>query len=341
MSLARARLKRKLASLAGKIGAQRLSELLRRGAPARAERHEQEGGVERILRVTHACNQRCPFCFVPADGWKAEPDVLERELERLAPELGPQGVLTLSGGEPLVHPRLDGIIRSARRRGIAKFVLQTNGVGLERPGALEKLLALGVVGFDVSFHSHLPRVYDRLTGTRGQHPRAVSALSRLFALGAQVSVCVVITALNYRSLPAWAGFLGRLARGARPAPRLGFTMLNGAGVVRSPELAVDLALVAPYLRRAAARAAREGLLVPRSSGECDLPPCLASSPARFASQDALPQRLVRYANDFSGEKGDIGRAKRPACRRCAHDAKCLGVPAEYARMFGLGALHAR
>ena len=202
------------------------------------------------------------------------------------------------------------------------------------------MIALGVVGFDVSFHSHLPRVYDRLTGTRGQHARAMSALSRLFACGAQVSAVVVITSLNYRSLPGWAGFLGRLAKGARPAPRLGFTMLNGAGLARAPELGVDLAAVEPYLRRAAARAAREGLIVPRSSGECDLPPCLAESPAEFASEDDLPQGLVRYADDVRGGMGGAGRAKRTACRRCPHDAKCLGVPAEYARMFGLGALHA-
>ncbi len=310
------------------------------GEPVRAERHDQGSGVERILRVTYACNQRCPFCFIPAGGRRAAPEALARELERLAPELGPEGVLTLSGGEPLVHPRLGEILRAARRRGIRKFVLQTNGVGLDRPGLAERLMALGVVGFDVSFHSHLPRVYDRLTGSRGQHPRAVSALSRLFASGARVSACVVITALNYRSLPAWAGFLGRLAKGARPAPALGFTMLNGPGVVRAPELAVDLALVKPYLRRAIARAASEGLSVPRSSGECDLPACLAESPELFVSDDDLPQRLVRYAEDFSGEKGGIGRAKKPACRRCPHDAKCLGVPAEYARLFGLEALHA-
>ncbi len=47
---------------------------------------------------------------------------------------------------------------------------------------------------------------------------------------------------------------------------------------------------------------------------------------------------MRYAEDFSGETGDVGRAKRPACRRCPYDSKCLGVPAECARMFGLGAL---
>ncbi len=131
---------------------------------------------------------------------------------------------------------------------------------MARPGAVEKLLDLGVVGFDVSFHSHLPRIYDRLTGTRGQHARAAAALARIFTSPCdRISVCVVINSLNYRSLPAWVGYIGR---------------------------------------------------------------------------------LVRYADDFSGAAGDIGRAKSIACRRCLYDGKCLGVPAEYARLFGVGALHA-
>jgi MoaA/NifB/PqqE/SkfB family radical SAM enzyme len=310
---------------------------------ARTESHAQSEGVERILRVNHSCNQRCSFCFVPGDGWTADLGEIERELDRLAPELGGAGALTLSGGEPLVHPRLFDILEAARRRGITRFNVQTNGVALAKAGVLERLGRLGVSGFDVSFHSHLPAVYDRLTGTRGQHPRAVAALGKVLARNrGYVSACVVVNALNYRSLPAWAGFLGKLARDAgrdaREPLRLGFTMLNGIGLARTPELAVDLARAKPYLRRAAARAAREGLIVQRSSGESDLPPCLAQAPEAFASESPLPQDGVRYADDFADGPAGGGRAKRRACRSCPYDARCLGVPAEYARMFGLEAL---
>ncbi len=314
------------------------------GGEPRAESHEQGDGVERILRVNHACNQRCSFCFIPADGWKAGLAGVERELERLAPELGASGVLAVSGGEPLVHPELFEILAAARRRGIKRFTVQTNGVALAKAGVLEKLLELGVAGFDVSFHAHRASLYDRLTGTKGQHPRAVAALCKVLARNrGYVSVCIVINALNYRHLPAWAGFLGRLARAARRDSReplrVGFTMLNGIGLARAPELGVDLARVKPYLRRAAARAAREGLIVQRSSGESDLPPCLASDPESFVAESVLPQGRVRYADDFAFADPGGGRAKRPACRECPYDSRCLGVPAEYARMFGLGALH--
>lgn len=311
----------------------------------RTERHEQGDGVEKILRIDHACNQSCSFCFIPADGWKAGVGDLERELDRLAPELGGAGVLTLSGGEPLVHPELFEILESARRRGIRKFTVQTNGVPLAKTGVLEKLVERGVVGFDVSFHAHQAPLYDRLTGSRGQHPRAVEALKKVMARNeGYVSVCIVINALNYRLLPAWAGFLGKLARDARrdarEPVRIGFTMLNGIGVDRAPDLAVDLALVRPFLRRAVARCAREALIVQRSCGESDLPPCLAADPEAFVAESVLPQDRVRYADDFTLSDPDGGRAKRPACRECPYDSRCLGVPAEYARKFGLGALHA-
>lgn len=313
------------------------------GDGPRTESHEQGDGVEKILRITHACNQRCSFCFVPADGWKADLIGIERELDRLAPELGGEGVLTLSGGEPLVHPRLIEIIGSARRRGIRKFTVQTNGVALAKAGVVEKLVELGVVGFDVSFHAHQAPLYDRLTGTRGQHPRAVAALRKVMAQNqGYVSICIVINALNYRLLPAWAGFLGKLARSARRDSReplrVGFTMLNGIGVERAPDLAVDLARVKPYLRRAVARCAREALIVQRSSGESDLPPCLVENPEAFVAEGALPQGRVRYADDFNFEDPNGGRAKRVACRECPYDSRCLGVPMEYARMFGLGSL---
>lgn len=315
------------------------------GGEPRAESHEQGDGVERILRVGHACNQRCSFCFIPADGWKAGLAGVERELDRLAPELGASGVLALSGGEPLVHPELYDILAAARRRGIRRFTVQTNGVPLAKAGLLNKLIDLGVEGFDVSFHAHRAPLYDRLTGSKGQHPRAVAALSKVLARNrGYVSVNIVINALNYRHLPAWAGFLGKLARearrDAREPLRIGFTMLNGIGLDRAPELGVDLARVRPFLRAAAARAAREGLIVQRSSGESDLPPCLAEEPESFVAESVLPQDRVRYADDFSFGVPGGGRAKRPACRECPYDSRCLGVPAEYARLFGLGALHA-
>lgn len=56
----------------------------------------------------------------------------------------------------------------------------------------------------------------------------------------------------------------------------------------------------------------------------------------FGGEPLLAWDLVRRTALYAR----AGRAKRPLCRACPYDSRCLGVPAEYARMFRLGALHA-
>ena len=185
------------------------------GLIVQAETHEAgREGLERILRITSACNHRCPFCFVPVNAGGADrAEFSSAKLDALAPVLGPHGTVVISGGEPTVDPRLVDIIASARRRGLRRFVLQTNGAALVRPGLMESLLALGVEGFDVSFHAHKPSSHARITGNRDTFPKVVEGLGRLLDSGrCRVTACVLVNAWNYRELPQLVGFLGKLSR---------------------------------------------------------------------------------------------------------------------------------
>lgn len=321
-------------------------ESLRRSAKASsrdtalAESHEGHEGRDLLLRTTFACNQKCAFCFVPMTGKGADFSEIERELEAQSRRSGSRGELTISGGEPTSDPRLPRILAAARARGFRRFVLQTNGVYLARPGLLEELIGLGVKTYLFSLHSHKPEAYDAITGSRGQYSRAVAGLKKLLAGGCGVTVNVVVNARNYRDLPGLVDFLAKLssglARGRRPD--LYFSMINEVGHQKSPSWTVALEAVAPYLKRAVARCREGGISVSRSGGESSFPVCQLGDPARHASQRPLPQERLRYAEDFSGEAGIIGRAKRPSCRSCLYDERCVGVPAQYARLYGLGAL---
>ncbi|MBI2387143.1 MAG: radical SAM protein [Elusimicrobia bacterium] len=323
-----------------------LVESLRRRAPrpargaALAEAHEGQEGRDLLLRTTFACNQRCPFCFVPLTGRGADAASIERELDALARRAGPRGELTISGGEPAADPRLPRIVAAARARGFRRFVLQTNGVYLDRPGLLEELVRLGVRTYLFSFHSHVPAAYDAITGSRGQHARAAAGLGRLLRVpGLSVTVNVVVNARNYRDLPGLVDFVAALRGGrGRGRPGFYFSMINEAGHQKAPSWTVALEEAAPFLRRALARCRAAGLPVSRSGGESSFPACLTDRPARHASPRPLPQDRVRYAEAFPGEEGVIGRAKRPSCRECRYDRRCVGVPAPYAGLYGLGAL---
>src|ERR1700730_13773025 len=71
------------------------------------------------------CNLACAYCNEYDDYSNPVPlDVMRRRLDRLA-ELGTT-IITLSGGEPLLHPKLDEIIAHTRRGGAISGMI-TNG----------------------------------------------------------------------------------------------------------------------------------------------------------------------------------------------------------------------
>jgi MoaA/NifB/PqqE/SkfB family radical SAM enzyme len=71
------------------------------------------------------CNLACEYCNEYDDFSKPVPtDEMFRRVDKLA-ELG-TSVITISGGEPLLHPELDDIIRRIRQRGMVAGLI-TNG----------------------------------------------------------------------------------------------------------------------------------------------------------------------------------------------------------------------
>ena len=99
------------------------------------------------------CNLSCAYCNEYDDRSAPVPtvDVLRR-IDRLV-ELG-TGVVTLSGGEPLLHPDLDQIVRHIRRRG-AIATLITNGYLLTRD-RIERLNAAGLDHLQISIDNVMP-----------------------------------------------------------------------------------------------------------------------------------------------------------------------------------------
>jgi MoaA/NifB/PqqE/SkfB family radical SAM enzyme len=105
------------------------------------------------LITIRRCNLSCAYCNEYDDFSK--PIVLEvmfRRVDRLA-ALGTT-IISLSGGEPLLHPQLEEIIRRVRRRGILAGMI-TNGY-LLTPPRIERLNRAGLDHLQISIDNLLP-----------------------------------------------------------------------------------------------------------------------------------------------------------------------------------------
>jgi MoaA/NifB/PqqE/SkfB family radical SAM enzyme len=99
------------------------------------------------------CNLACTYCNEYDDFSPPVPtDVMIGRVNRLA-DLG-TSILTLSGGEPLLHPDLDEIIAAMRRRGVLACMI-TNGYML-MPDRIQRLNQAGLDHMQISIDNVKP-----------------------------------------------------------------------------------------------------------------------------------------------------------------------------------------
>jgi sulfatase maturation enzyme AslB (radical SAM superfamily) len=105
------------------------------------------------LIVTRRCNLSCGYCNEYDHVSAPVPvEVLRQRVDKLA-ELG-ASIITISGGEPLLHPELEEVIRHIRRRGIIAGLI-TNGYLLTRE-RIRKLNEAGLEYLQISIDNVVP-----------------------------------------------------------------------------------------------------------------------------------------------------------------------------------------
>ncbi|MFC1609728.1 radical SAM protein [Myxococcota bacterium] len=99
-----------------------------------------------ILEITRDCNCKCPICFAEshpgAGGYLSVSDV-----ELIAKRLKKEGLkaISLSGGEPTLHPDLFDLVAAVRKRGL-DVTLISNGLLIgQDPALAEKIRKSGII----------------------------------------------------------------------------------------------------------------------------------------------------------------------------------------------------
>jgi uncharacterized radical SAM superfamily Fe-S cluster-containing enzyme len=104
-------------------------------------RHEQHC-CHPIIEITNRCNLDCPICMADHAGKFDMPEpAFRRCVEHLLGAEGSLENLTLSGGEPTLHPQLLDFIALATRPEIARVSLVTNGLRIAQDAAFCDALA--------------------------------------------------------------------------------------------------------------------------------------------------------------------------------------------------------
>lgn len=157
------------------------------------------------MELTYNCNFACRFCYNPVER-RNQP----RKKETLKPPAQPlsfdeilstmdqlrdMGVLylTLTGGEPLTHPKFWEIAQAAKERTFALRIF-TNA-GLITEAVADKIAALAPYCLEISVHGAKDETAEALNQTKGSHQAFLRALGYLSERGVRVYLKCVVTRL--------------------------------------------------------------------------------------------------------------------------------------------------
>ncbi len=209
-----------------------------------------------VAELTYRCPLRCAYCSNPVhlDAMDAELDTAE--WTRVFGEAEALGVMqvTLSGGEPLLRPDLEHIVRAAHTSDLY-VTLITSGIPVDRD-ALACLRDAGLEGVQLSFQDVDGGAAARIAGVDAlTRKREVAGLVR--DLGLPLTVNIVLHRQNLPRLPnliAMAEGLGADRLELAHVQYLGWALVNRSHLLPSaPMIAEARALVAEARERLAGR----------------------------------------------------------------------------------------
>ncbi|MGH3800753.1 MAG: radical SAM protein [Pseudonocardiaceae bacterium] len=135
-----------------------------------------------LVQIDERCNLRCAHCFVSATregGFMPLPEVVEVLIPRLV-QCRVRRV-TLTGGEPTIHPQFLGVVRAFRAAGMDVGVC-TNATTLTRED-IEELAGIGGVHCNVSLDGFRADSHGKFRGDRDSFAVTVHTVKQLASTG--------------------------------------------------------------------------------------------------------------------------------------------------------------
>ena len=241
------------------------------------------GRIAKKLRisVTDRCNMRCGYCM-PKDNtkWFDNDEVLSfDEITRLSSILANLGVekIRLTGGEPLVRPSIENLIKSIAKIGNIKSIgLTTNGLLFQEK--VEALKSSGLNNVNISLDSFKEDRFKMMTGVNGLD-KVVNSIQKAKDVGFDVKInIVVVRGWNDDEVVEFANFARRTGITVR---FIEFMPLDGSGIWRND-------LVVSKMEMIEKLESNIGKVFPSSEQEISAPAKLYSFSDRIGTVGFIP-----------------------------------------------------
>ncbi|MBR5412097.1 MAG: radical SAM protein [Fibrobacter sp.] len=150
------------------------------------------------IEVTNRCNERCIHCYIPhQDKNQILPiDVVDSSLKQLSKEMHTIA-LTITGGDPFMHPDIEKILTLAREYDFSFCIL--SNLTLIKPKHIKLLQELDVAHIQTSLYSVIPEEHDHITQLPGSCEKTKAVIEQLIAANIPVQIACPTMHTNYRS----------------------------------------------------------------------------------------------------------------------------------------------
>lgn len=281
-----------------------------------------------LIHGGFACNNRCIFCAqgqLRASQVRPDAAQVRRQLEGVvqrATEQARRGIAFV-GGEPTLRRGLPRRIAEARRLGIPRVAVQSNGRRLAYRAYAATLARAGARVLEVSLHGAEAGIHEHHTRVPGSFDQTLAGIVAARSVGLEVGVTAVVTRSNFRNLEA---LVWRVAGLGVDRLHLARAYAAGEALDLLPRVVPRLELAGPRMLEACAVARSLGLGAVTSG----LPRCV---PGGAPTPGLAPWPCAAGART-------AGPLPRP-CRRCVCVGICPGVEPPYLERYGDSELKAR
>lgn len=155
------------------------------------------------LLLTHRCNQRCEFCFDASqviNGTSASDislETVERTIDLLTESFDDTSSfnITLSGGEPTLHPLFLEIVKQISNAGFSITIL-SNGQRFADKDFMEKVLNYNIWNLQFSIEGATADVHDHRVGCKGAWERVIRAIKNAQEFGVHLNTNSTVTNMS-------------------------------------------------------------------------------------------------------------------------------------------------